>query len=115
MVCHAPTESNCFAVAETTMSFMLSLLKKVAERDADVRAGKSHTRENFAYYVGTRQSDGFAGHTIGLLGFGRIATRVALLLAPWRVRIIAYDPRVPPAPFLIQCVPPVDHELLLCD
>src|ERR1043165_5216734 len=28
MVCHAPTESNCFGVAETTIAFMLSLLKK---------------------------------------------------------------------------------------
>src|SRR5262245_55125503 len=28
MVCHAPTESNCFGVAETTITFMLSLLKK---------------------------------------------------------------------------------------
>src|SRR6185436_542908 len=40
MVCHAPTESNCFGVAETTMTFMLALLKKLRERDADVRAGK---------------------------------------------------------------------------
>ena len=48
MVCHAPTESNCFGVAETTITFMLSLLKKVAERDADVRAGKWRTPENFA-------------------------------------------------------------------
>src|SRR5262245_51921118 len=37
MVCHAPTESDCFGVAETTIAFMLSLLKKVAERDADGR------------------------------------------------------------------------------
>jgi phosphoglycerate dehydrogenase-like enzyme len=58
MVCHAPTESNCFGVAETTVTFMLSLLKKVAERDADVRAGKWRTAENFAYYVGSRASDG---------------------------------------------------------
>src|SRR5258708_7703756 len=36
MVCHAPTESNCFGVSETTIAFMLSLLKRVAERDADV-------------------------------------------------------------------------------
>ncbi len=53
MVCHAPTESNCFGVAETTVTFMLSLLKKAAERDADVRAGKWRTAENFAYYVGS--------------------------------------------------------------
>src|SRR5262249_51729397 len=55
----APTESNCFGVAETTITFMLSLLKKVAERDADVRAGKWRTADNFAYYVGSRASDGF--------------------------------------------------------
>ena len=113
MVCHAPTESNCFGVAETTVTFMLSLLKKVAERDADVRAGKWRTPENFAYYVGSRTSDGFAGQTIGLVGLGRIGTRVAQLLAPWRARIIAYDPYVPPAHFLTHGVQAVDYETLL--
>src|SRR5881392_2180113 len=57
MVCHAPTESNCFAVAETTITFMLALLKKIRERDADVRAGKWREQNNFAYYVGSRQTD----------------------------------------------------------
>jgi D-3-phosphoglycerate dehydrogenase / 2-oxoglutarate reductase len=113
MVCHAPTESNCFGVAETTITFMLSLLKKTAERDADVRAGKWRTAENFAYYVGSRTSDGFAGQTIGLVGLGRIGTRVAQLLAPWRARIIAYDPYVPPAHFLTHGVTAVDYETLL--
>ena len=113
MVCHAPTESNCFGVAETTVTFMLSLLKKVAERDADVRAGKWRTAENFAYYVGSRASDGFAGQTIGLVGLGRIGTRVAQLMTPWRARIIAYDPYVPPAHFLMHGVTPVDYETLL--
>jgi phosphoglycerate dehydrogenase-like enzyme len=113
MVCHAPTESNCFGVAETTVTFMLSLLKKVAERDADVRAGKWRTAENFAYYVGSRSSDGFPGQTIGLVGLGRIGTRVAQLLAPWRARIIAYDPYVPPAHFLTHGVQAVDYETLL--
>src|SRR5262249_15228023 len=113
MVCHAPTESNCFGVAETTITFMLSLLKKVAERDADVRAGKWRTADNFAYYVGSRASDGFPGQTVGLVGLGRIGTRVAQLLAPWRTRIIAYDPYVPPAHFLTHGVPPVDYQTLL--
>jgi phosphoglycerate dehydrogenase-like enzyme len=113
MVCHAPTESNCFGVDETTVTFMLSLLKKVAERDADVRAGKWRTRENFAYYVGRRASDGFPGQTIGLVGFGRIGTRVAQLLAPWRPNLIAYDPYVPPAHFLTHGVTAVDYQTLL--
>jgi phosphoglycerate dehydrogenase-like enzyme len=113
MVCHAPTESNCFAVAETTVTFMLAMLKKVAERDADVRAGKWRTRENFGYYLGSRASDGFKGQTIGLVGFGRIGTRVAQLLAPWRARIIAYDPYVQPAHFLTHNVTAVDYDTLL--
>jgi phosphoglycerate dehydrogenase-like enzyme len=113
MVCHAPTESNCFGVAETTVAFMLSLLKKVAQRDADVRAGKWRTLDNFAYYVGSRSSDGFAGQTIGLVGLGRIGTRVAQLLAPWRANIIAYDPYVPPAHFLTHGVKAVDYDTLL--
>src|SRR5712691_12419270 len=113
MVCHAPTESNCFAVAETTVTFMLALFKKLSERDADVRAGKWRTRENFGYYLGSRQSDGFPGQTVGLVGFGRIGTRVAQLLAPWRARIIAYDPYVPPAHFLTHGVQSVGYETLL--
>jgi phosphoglycerate dehydrogenase-like enzyme len=113
MVCHAPTESNCFGVAETTLAFMLSLLKRIGERDADVRAGKWRTPENFAYYVGSRASDGFAGQTIGLVGLGRIGTRVAQLLAPWRARLLAYDPYVPPAHFLMHGVTAVDYETLL--
>src|SRR6266702_2099239 len=113
MVCHAPTASNCFGVAETTVTMMLALFKKLRERDADVRAGKWRTAENFAYYVGSRTSDGFAGQTIGLVGFGRIGTRVAQLLAPWRARIIAYDPYVPPAHFLTHGVTPVDYHTLL--
>jgi D-3-phosphoglycerate dehydrogenase len=113
MVCHAPTESNCFGVAETTVTFMLALFKKLRERDADVRSGKWRTLDNYAYYVGSRASDGFPGQTIGLVGFGRIGTRVAQLLTPWRARIIAYDPYVQPATFLAHGVKSVDYETLL--
>jgi phosphoglycerate dehydrogenase-like enzyme len=113
MVCHAPTESNCFGVAETTVTMMLALLKKLSERDADVRAGKWRTADNFAYYVGSRTSDGFPGQTIGLIGFGRIGTRVAQLLTPWRARLIAYDPYVQPATFLAHGVRQVDYQTLL--
>jgi D-3-phosphoglycerate dehydrogenase len=113
MVCHAPTESNCFGVAEAALTMMLASLKKLRERDADVRAGKWRTEDNYAYYVGGRSSDGFPGQTIGIVGFGRIGTRIAQLLAPWRARVIAYDPYVPPAHFLTHGVQSVDYETLL--
>src|SRR5215218_4958041 len=61
MVCHAPTESNCFAVAETTVAMMLTILKKVRERDDAVRAGKWRTEESAGSYVGSRLSDGYPG------------------------------------------------------
>src|SRR4051812_3951782 len=100
LVCHAPTEANCFGVAETAVMMILASLKKAMERDAAVRAGKWREPHLGTTFLGAR-SDGYAGITIGLVGLGRIATRVAQLLAPWRVRLIAYDPYIPPANFLL--------------
>ncbi len=113
MVCHAPTEANCFGVAETTVTMMLAILKKVKERDADVRAGKWREPQHATTFLGRRQSDGYPGITLGLVGLGRIGTRVADLMAPWRIRVVAYDPYVPPAHFLIHGVQPVDYDTLL--
>jgi D-3-phosphoglycerate dehydrogenase len=115
MVCHAPTESNCFGVAETTMAMMLCLLKKLRERDADVRAGRWRELHNYTTFLGARMSDGHPGITVGLVGLGRIGTRVAQLLAPWRVRIIAYDPYIEPARFLLAGVKSVDYHTLLSE
>ena len=59
MVCHAPTEANCFGVAEQTIAMMLAILKKVRERDAEVRAGKWREPHLATTYVGRRLSDGY--------------------------------------------------------
>jgi phosphoglycerate dehydrogenase-like enzyme len=113
LVCHAPTESNCFAVAETTVTMMLAILKRVKERDADVRAGKWREPHHATTYLGARMSDDHPGITVGIVGLGRIGTRVAQLLAPWRVRLIAYDPYIEPSRFLLAGVKSVDYETLL--
>jgi phosphoglycerate dehydrogenase-like enzyme len=113
MVCHAPTESNCFAVAETTVTLMLAILKKVRERDADVRAGKWREPHHAATYIGSRLSDDYPGITLGIVGLGRIGSRVAQLLAPWRIRILAYDPYIDPARFLLAGAKSVDYDTLL--
>jgi D-3-phosphoglycerate dehydrogenase len=114
MVCHAPTEANCFGVAEQTMAMMLAIQKKIRERDAGVRAGQWRVPGvSDTNYVGHRMSDGFPGQTVGIVGLGRIGTRFANLLAPWRNRVIAYDPYVQPAHFLIHGVERVDYETLL--
>jgi D-3-phosphoglycerate dehydrogenase len=113
LVCHAPTESNCFGVAESTMAMLLAQLKKLHDRDAAVRAGKWREPELSATFLGARMSDGYAGITVGIVGLGRIGTRVAQLLAPWRVRILAYDPHIEPARFLLAGAQSVDYETLL--
>ena len=87
--------------------------RRSRERDADVRAGKWRTPRTSPTTSAAAPPTAFRGQTIGLVGFGRIGTRVAQLLAPWRARIIAYDPYVPPAHFLTHGVQPVDYETLL--
>jgi phosphoglycerate dehydrogenase-like enzyme len=92
---------------------MLTLLKKVRERDAAVRAGQWREPHLATTFVGSRASDGYPGVTVGIVGLGRIGTRVAQLLAPWRVRLLACDPYVEPARFLLAGATAVDYETLL--
>lgn len=113
LVCHAPTEANCYGVAETTMTFILAMLKKVQERDAAVRAGRWREPVLATTYLGARISEGTAGITIGLVGLGRIALRVAQLLAPWRIRLIACDPYAEPSRFQLANAERVDFPTLL--
>ena len=52
---------------------------------------------------------------IGIIGLGRIGGRFAQMLAPWRVRIIAYDPYQPIDRFIHANVQRVDLETLLME
>jgi D-3-phosphoglycerate dehydrogenase / 2-oxoglutarate reductase len=113
LVCHSPTEANCFGVAEATVAMMLTMLKKLRERDADMRAGRWREPNIVSSYVGSRVSDGYPGITLGLVGLGRIGSRVAQLMAPWKIRILGYDPYVEPSKFLLHGVARVDYETLL--
>jgi phosphoglycerate dehydrogenase-like enzyme len=63
-------------------------------------------------YLGSR-ADGYAGITLGLIGLGRIGSRVATLLRPWKMRILATDPYVPEAKFAEHGVTRVDLPTLL--
>src|SRR5262249_44799062 len=113
MVCHAPTEANCFGVVETTVTMMLTILKKAREHVAAARAGRWREPDRATTCVGSRASDDYSGITLGLVGLGRIGSRVANLMAPWKIRILAYDPYVEPAKFLLHGVKSVDYDTLL--
>jgi D-3-phosphoglycerate dehydrogenase / 2-oxoglutarate reductase len=113
LVAHGPTESNWGGVAEGTITAMLTILKKVRERDRHLKEkGDWRDPRLQGIYVGAR-ADGYAGITIGLIGLGRIGSRVATLLRPWNARVLATDPYVPEAKFTDHGVERVDLATLL--
>jgi phosphoglycerate dehydrogenase-like enzyme len=113
LVVNSPVESNWAGVAEGTMATMLAILKRVRERDRHVRSGGWRDHALAGTYVGARQTDGYPGITIGIIGLGRIGSRLADLLAPWHVRLIGYDPYVDDSKFVLHGVRAVGLDELL--
>ncbi len=93
LVTHCPVEANWGGVAEGTLALMLGFAKKLRERDRRVKAGGWRAPELQGLYLGARD-DGYPGLTVGIVGLGRVGRRVADLLAPWRMRVLACDPYV---------------------
>lgn len=112
-VVHSPTESNWGGVAEGAMAFMLALLKKVRERDRHVKNGGWRDPSLMGTYLGARQIDGYEGIAVGIVGLGRIGSRLADLLAPWRVRLMAHDPYIDDSVFVHHNVQKVALDTLL--
>lgn len=81
--------SNLNAVAEHTLSLVLSMLKEIPQLDSQIRAGN---------YVSARKGatlGELSGKTVCFIGIGRIAQRVLELLAPFHCDVHAYDPFAP--------------------
>ncbi|HEX3245579.1 MAG TPA: hydroxyacid dehydrogenase [Chloroflexota bacterium] len=100
LVTNAPTESNWGAVAEGTISIMLCVMKKLRERDRHLKSG-GYWRDSGleGAYIGSREEDGYPGITLGIVGLGRIGSRVSKLMRPWGIQILACDPYVPSEKF----------------
>jgi len=85
LVTNTPLEEHYLSVAEYTVSMILSLAKNLKLADHNARLGLwrsvSHTF--------------LRNKTVGIVGLGRIGSRVAQLLHPFEVKLLAYDPYVP--------------------
>jgi phosphoglycerate dehydrogenase-like enzyme len=79
LVTHSPTEANWGGVAEGTMTMMLTMLKRIREKDRHVREGGWRDDSLAGTYLGARQ-DGYEGITVGIIGLGRIGSRLCDLL-----------------------------------
>jgi glyoxylate reductase len=69
------------ATAELAIALMLAAARRIAEADASTRSGEWREEEDM---LGRELS----GATVGLVGFGRIARRVAELLRCFEVRLL---------------------------
>ena len=112
LVTHCPVEANWGGVAEGTLAFMLAFHKKLRERDRQVRAGGWRAAELEGVYFGARD-DGYQGLTVGIVGLGRIGRRVADLLAPWRMNVLACDPYIDERIFAVHGTRRVNLDTLL--
>ena len=112
LVSHSPVEANWGGVAEGTLAFMLAFHKKLRERDRGVKVGGWRAPELQGRYFGARD-DGYRGLTVGIVGLGRIGRRVADLLAPWRMTLLACDPYIDDSVFAKHGTRRVDLDTLL--
>jgi D-3-phosphoglycerate dehydrogenase / 2-oxoglutarate reductase len=79
---------NSDAVADHALGFMLSLSRNLPKADADLKSGQFTRREHYTGFE-------LGGKTVGIIGLGRIGTRVAKRCAlGFGMNVIAYDPFV---------------------
>ena len=79
--------ANSQAVAEAALTYMLALSKKMIHWDIQLKQGNWRSR--------FEQSPGdLEGATLGIIGLGRIGCRLAQLIRPFGMRVLAYDPYV---------------------
>ncbi|HEV7661928.1 MAG TPA: NAD(P)-dependent oxidoreductase [Chloroflexota bacterium] len=115
LVTYGPTESNWGGVAEGTLANILCLLKKLRERDAHLKTGGLWRAASLTgTYLGARQ-DGYPGISIGIVGLGRVGSRLADLLRPWNIRVLACDPYVADETFAAHGVTRTDLATLLAE
>jgi len=83
LVINAPT-ANIMSATEHTMAMMLALCRNIPEAHASVKRGE-WTRSKF---MGTELEK----KTLGIIGFGRIGTRLSKRARGFDMQVIAFDP-----------------------
>jgi D-3-phosphoglycerate dehydrogenase len=76
--------ANSMATAEHTMALLLALSRHVPQAYSSLKSGAWNRKQ----YVGTQ----LYNKTIGLVGLGRIGSRVALRCQGFGMTVLAYDP-----------------------
>lgn len=80
-VCYTP-DAPTTSVAEITLGAMISLLRQIPQMNTDLH------RNTWRKVSGVQ----LEGKCVAIIGFGRIGRKVASLLKPFNVKILAVDP-----------------------
>jgi phosphoglycerate dehydrogenase-like enzyme len=108
---------NAEAVAELTVGFMLSVLRRIHEVYHLLRANQLRFDQGVEFVAAYQRYMGFEleGKTVGIVGFGAIGQRVARILRGFGCRVLAHDPFVKEATFAALGAEPTDLDRLVAE
>ncbi|MFJ3459883.1 NAD(P)-dependent oxidoreductase [Achromobacter spanius] len=98
--------ANAASVAEMTFALLLSLVKRLGESEAALRAGTAVSREALMGHE-------LEGRIIGIVGIGEIGRRVARIATGFGLKVIAYDPLLTDAQIAERGAAPASFDALL--
>jgi phosphoglycerate dehydrogenase-like enzyme len=107
LVCNAP-EGPTVSTAEHAITLILMASKNVLKSIDELRAGGSD-------FYGSNRALEMDAKTLGLVGFGRIARRVARVAQSLGMRVAAFDPFVAKAEFFVDRVSALPDLLAMAD
>ena len=74
-----------FAVAEGALAILMAIVKKIQLADSILKSGQWRRRYEMS-------SGDLTGHTLGIIGLGRIGARLAKLVQNFEMTVLGYDP-----------------------
>jgi D-3-phosphoglycerate dehydrogenase len=105
MVCNVPTY-GIHEVSDHVVGLFFSSIRKIPAMSETVKKGRWDWNLGRPIYR-------IQGKTLGLTGFGNIARMVAQKLAPWKIKILGYDPFISESVFKSHGVERTSFEQLL--
>lgn len=85
VVCNAP-EGNTIAAVEHTIGMMLSVTRHIPQAHQSIQEGKWDRKS----FTGIQ----LQGRTLGVIGVGRVGSRVAKRMQAFEMNVIGYDPYI---------------------
>lgn len=106
LVLNAPG-ANAVSAAEHTIALLLAVTRQIVAANESTHAGRWERKK-------MRPID-LRGRTVGIIGLGRVGSRVATRLRAFEMRVLAYDPYITPHRFTEFGAAPVDYQTLLAN